>query len=82
MSVENWDFKRLPKPEHARAIKAVESLDYELLRQLHDTYKLSPYTYCCDKQSLLVWFRYAIESRQIQTCDDDRQQAEPPSHDT
>lgn len=60
-----WDFQRLPESEHDAAIKAVRSRDFDALRRLHDKYQLSPYSYCCNADGLLVWFNYAIESGKI-----------------
>ena len=62
----DWDFSRLPESEHGSALSALESGDVETLRRLHDTYKLSPYTYCCsgqeDVQGLRSWFAWAADS--------------------
>lgn len=68
-----WDFSALPESEHARAVEAVEALDYGMLLELHDRYQLSPYNYCCAKEALLVWFRYGIASGQIKKQNDVQQ---------
>lgn len=69
----SWDFSKLPAHEHARAIAAIEAMDFGVLIELHDRYGLSPYTYCCNKQGLLVWFRYGVASGQIKSDYDEVQ---------
>lgn len=75
----SWDFSKLPAHEHARAIAAIEAMDFGVLIELHDSYKLSPYTYCCNKEGLLVWFRYGVASGQIKLDYDEEQRARTSS---
>ncbi len=54
-----WDFSKLPREEHARAIAALDCLDHQALLQIHNDYKLSPHRYCCDTLGVVAWFRWA-----------------------
>jgi hypothetical protein len=61
-----WDFKRLPKSEHKRAIDAFNSTDYYLLREIHNTYQLSENEYCCSwKDAVLNWWKKGIENGEV-----------------
>ena len=62
---QSWDFSRLPKQEHATAMDAFNAGNIRMLLDLHDKYRLSPYTYCCDHNGLLAWFGDAIKNGDI-----------------
>ena len=65
MLLPMWDFKKLPASEYANAIQLVNNQDYAGLIKLHDQYKLSPFTYCCNSRAVLLWFQWGIENGKI-----------------
>lgn len=62
---EPWDFSRLPIEEHANVTAALLRRDARALLEIHDRYRLSPYTYCCDQSGLFRWFEYGVSSGKI-----------------
>jgi hypothetical protein len=61
-----FDFGRLPRDKHESAIKMVRDNDLLGLLHLHDTYKLSDYSYsCCGLDGLLRWFQNGIDNGEI-----------------
>lgn len=62
---EPWDFSRLPAEEHEKVADALTRRDARALLEIHDRYRLSPYTYCCDQAGLFRWFEYGISSGKI-----------------
>lgn len=61
-----YDFSRLPKSEHAKAIAACNEFNIMPLLILHNKYKLSIYEYkCCGLDGLVAHFKIAIENGQI-----------------
>lgn len=66
---EPWDFSRLPREEHARVIDALNRKDARALLDIHDRYRLSSYTYCCDQSGLFRWFEYGVSSGKIVATD-------------
>jgi len=61
-----WDWSKLPKEEHEAAIEAYSYGRWSVLRQLHDKYSLSPYSYCCDTKGIINHFKHAIENGILQ----------------
>jgi len=61
-----WDFSKLPESEHAAVIDLFEGNKIGQLMLLHNKYRLSNFEYCCDEQAVRRWFKYGIDSGQIQ----------------
>lgn len=57
-----WNFKRLPREEHALAIELEQAQDWNALRQLHNKYELSGTRFCCEGalEQVRIWFQWAI----------------------
>ena len=62
MQTNNWDFSLLPEIEYGPVIEAYNTGDIIALIRIHDQYKLSRFSYCCDQAGLLAWFKYGIEN--------------------
>lgn len=62
ITIEMWDFSKLPESEFDRVLFAVQSNDVRTLVEIHDRFGLSPYTYCCEMDGLLRWYTWAIDS--------------------
>lgn len=60
--MESWDFSKLPASEHERVVSLVNAGGWRELVEIHDRYKLSPYTYCCDISGLKNWYFWAIKT--------------------
>jgi hypothetical protein len=60
--MDEWDFTRLPKTEHAAVIQALNVSDVRALLTIHDKYQLSPHQYCCDQDGLKTWFLWAVQN--------------------
>lgn len=61
IKVPMWDFSRLPEHEHANVLALFEAQDWKALIAIHDKYRLSYNTYCCDDAPVIRWFTWAIE---------------------
>lgn len=59
-----WDYSKLPdsKLEHVRRL--VEQEDTKGLLIVHNNYKLSSYTYCCDTRGVLLHFKKLLDERE------------------
>lgn len=61
-----WDFTKLPKNQHQRAIDLFAAKRWGDLIAMHDRYELSTETYCCGgHRAVERWFRHGIETGQI-----------------
>lgn len=60
-----WDFKKLPEHEHPRVVEALEVGNHRLLIEIHNTYKLSPWVYCCEVGGVINWFTHGVNTGQI-----------------
>lgn len=60
-----WDFDKLPESEHANAAQLFEAGSWGTLMALHNKYKLSPQTLCCDDKPVREWFGWAIKNKII-----------------
>lgn len=67
ISVEQWDFSKLPESEHARVVELFKAGAWKELIDIHDRYNLSPYTYCCEIEGLKAWYRWAIGTELIKS---------------
>ena len=65
IEIPMWDFTKLPEHEHSRVISALDAGDHRTLIDLHNTYKLSQWIYCCAVGGVINWFTYGVESGQI-----------------
>lgn len=65
--MERWDFSKLPESEHARVIDLFNRERWRELANIHDQYRLSNYSYCCDLSGIKTWFRYGIERGEIKS---------------
>jgi len=65
--VQEWDFSKLPPQEHARVAQLVRAGQWKELVEIHDRYRLSPYSYCCEIEGLKAWYRHGVQSGQIKT---------------
>lgn len=61
IAIPMWDFSKLPKKEHARVIILYQRGSWGSLMQIHNEYRLSSLTLCCDTGPVRRWFKYAIE---------------------
>ena len=61
-----WDWTKLPKTEHANAIDMFNGQRWGALMALHNKYKLSPQTLCCNDSPVREWFAWAIQEKIIQ----------------
>lgn len=65
-----WHWERLPAHEFNKVLELYEQRDIDALMQIHDTYKLSKYIYCCGtKTTILNWYKDAIDKGTIQRQD-------------
>lgn len=65
VELPDWDFSKLPETEHARVIELINMEAWAKLLIIHDQYKLSPYSYCCDLEGFKKWWRHGIETHKI-----------------
>jgi hypothetical protein len=65
VQTKTWDFSRLPESEHGAVVTALDSGDIRTLIDIHDKYKLSPWSYCCDHNGLINWFNHGITTGAI-----------------
>jgi hypothetical protein len=65
-----WDFTLLPENEHERVLELITNEMWGELLRIHDQYKLSPYTYCCDLEGFKKWWRHGIETNKISGVQD------------
>lgn len=56
-----WDFTKLPKEEHNKAIEALGKIDYSTMFIMMIKYKLTTYDYCCEGEYLYYFFKDAID---------------------
>jgi len=64
-----FDFSKIPISKYQDVLNATNNGDGERLKVIHDTYKVSPFEYCCDLTHLVLHFRANIE--QFKTKKDD-----------
>ena len=64
-----WDFSKLPDHEHARVLDLWQKNDVVALAAIHNQYRLSDHNYCCKLSGVSAWFKYGIETGQIQAND-------------
>jgi len=63
---KDWDFSRLPTSEYNNALDAYEEGDTATLKLLHDSYILSPNSYCCGYGTIMKnHFKDAIQRGEI-----------------
>jgi predicted nucleotidyltransferase len=54
-----YDFEKIPKEEYAGILTALRARNGEYLREIHDRYKLSEYSYCCGTVGIVPHFMTA-----------------------
>jgi len=62
ISIPMWDFSKIPEYERANVLALYKAHSWGKLMALHNQYKLSPHTYCCDEKPIIKWFKYGIEN--------------------
>lgn len=67
IEIPMWDFTKLPETEHGKVVDALERRDERTLLILHDQYRLSEYSYCCNLTGVVNHFVWAVEVGIIKT---------------
>lgn len=61
-----WNFEKLPADEHTKVVELYNSGQWFELLKIHNRYRLSENTYCCQVPTAMNrWFTYGISQKLI-----------------
>lgn len=60
IEIPMWDFSKLPVDLHAVVVDLVERKQWGQLMNIHNEYRLSDVTFCCDSKPAERWFTWAV----------------------
>lgn len=62
IKIPMWDFAKLPEEKREEFLQAYNSGDIDRVVAMHDEYRLSEYSYCCDLSGIGNWVEWAIKN--------------------